>query len=362
MNEGRKDGRTEGPGTVAMRAALVTGVLLFVIRPGFSTAHAQSDPRVVAAVRQAQEGSGDSARAALSRVLQSIPASDPVYPEALYATALISPTAQEMQRFLQRVVVEHALSPWADDAILKLAQLEYASGNLPGTVRHLDRIRADFPRSDVLGLAAFWAARAHFDLRDERSACRWIGTGLAATPAEATDVRAQLDAFARRCPGELLAAGAMAAPPRESAPQAAPTPATPTPATLTPPPADTLRSAPSDPAPPPPSDTIRLAPTEAAAAAATERAAPQVADAAPVSPPIAAPAGPAFRIQVVAAGTQQAADAAIARLERLGFSTRIAREGGFLKVRAGSYATRAEANAARQRLTADFPGAFVVPD
>jgi hypothetical protein len=353
MTEGRKDGMTEGRKGGTMRAALTTGMLLF----GFATANAQSDPRVVAAVRQAQEGSGDSARVALSRLLQSMPASDPVYPEALYATALISPTAQEMQRYLQRVVVEHALSRWADDALLKLAQLEYASGNLPGTVRQLERIRADFPRSDVLGLAAFWAARAHFDLRDERSACRWIGTGLAATPAEATDVRAQLDAFARRCPGDLLAAGALAAPPRESPPAVSPATPSQAPASAdTVPPAavDTVRPARADTTRPLPADTIRLA----APAPAVQTPAPAAERAAPAVPRDA----PAFRIQVVAAGTQQAADAAVARLERLGFSARVVRDGGFLKVRAGSYATRAEANAARQRITADFPGAFIVAD
>ncbi len=348
MTEGRKDGTTEGRMGRAMRAALATGVLLFAIPFGFASADAQTDPRVVAAVRQAQEGSGDSARAALSRMLQSMPASDPVYPEALYATALISPTAQEMQRHLQRVVVEHALSRWADDALLKLAQLEYASGNLPGTVRQLDRIRADFPRSDVLGLAAFWAARAHFDLRDERSACRWIGTGLAATPAEATEVRAQLDAFARRCPGDLLAAGALAAPPRDAPPPA-------TPVTTSPPaPADSVRPAPVETARPVPADTIQLAAPEPAVQTAAPAAEPPA--------PAAAREAPAFRIQVVAAGTQQAADAAVARLERLGFTARVVRDGGFLKVRAGAYATRAEANAARQRIAADFPGAFVVAD
>ena len=332
----------------------IAGLAVVATLPA-SRLESQADPRVIAAVRQAQEGSGDSARAALSRLLQATPATDTLYPEILFATALVSPTAQEMQRNLQRVVVEHALSRWADDALLKLAQLEYASGNLPGTVRQLDRIRSDFPRSDVMGLAAFWAARAHFDLRDERSACRWIGTGLAATPAAATDVRAQLDAFARRCPGELLAAGAIAAPPRQDPTVVASPPSSQAPAAV-PAQTDTAVSRAA------PADTIRLAPQDTVVAApvpAPVSQAPPV-EAGP-TPPAAQPA-PAFRIQVVAATNQAAADAAIARLERLGLSARIAREGGMLKVRAGSFASRAEANAARQRLTADFPGAFVVAD
>jgi cell division septation protein DedD len=332
------------------KQVIIAGLAVLATLP-VARLESQADPRVIAAVRQAQEGSGDSARAALSRLLQATPATDTLYPEILFATALVSPTAQEMQRNLQRVVVEHALSRWADDALLKLAQLEYASGNLPGTVRQLDRIRSDFPRSDVMGLAAFWAARAHFDLRDERSACRWIGAGLAATPAGATDVRAQLDAFARRCPGELLAAGAIAAPPRQDAAVVPSPPPSPAPVQ-----ADTAVS------PVAPADTIRLAPQESVAVAPVPAPA---SEAPPVranpAPPAAQPA-PAFRIQVVAAANQAAADAAIARLERLGLSARIAREGGMLKVRAGAFATRAEANAARQRLTADFPGAFVVAD
>ncbi|MGE5926720.1 MAG: hypothetical protein ACM357_05155, partial [Gemmatimonadota bacterium] len=312
MTTRRKDGMMEGRRSLGIRrASLLLGLLAPALVP--ASTHAQADARVVAAVRQAQEGSGDSARAALSRLLQATPATDSLYPEILFATALISPTAQEMQRNLQRVVVEHALSRWADDALLKLAQLEYASGNLPGTVRQLDRIRSDFPRSDVLGLAAFWAARAHFDLRDERSACRWIGTGLAATPAEATDVRAQLDAFARRCPGDLLAAGAMAAPPRSPAAQVAVAPVTPAPSVT--PAAEPVAP---DTTPPAPADTIRLTP---------ER---PVSEPAPAEPPPAATESaveptPAFRVQVVAATTQGAADAAVARLQRLGFPARIAR-------------------------------------
>ena len=51
-----------------------------------SLAHAQSDPRVIAAVRQAQEGSGDSARAALTRLLGATQRTDPLYAEVLYAS------------------------------------------------------------------------------------------------------------------------------------------------------------------------------------------------------------------------------------------------------------------------------------
>jgi hypothetical protein len=320
-------------------ATLLVAAALPLLRS--APAHAQADPRVVAAVRQAQEGSGDSARASLARLLQATPPTDSLYPEIILASALVAPTAQEMQRHLQRVVVEHSLSRWADDALLKLAQLEYASGNLPGTLRQLERIRTDFPGSDVLGLASFWAARTHFDLNDSRSACRWVGIGIAATPPGATDVRAQLDAFARRCPGDQLAAGAVSAPPRR-VPEAAPPTPSPDPGNAAPP--DTIRLAPAGGAP---------VPSGTPAQAAAEPA-PQ--------PPTPDEPAPVFRIQVVAAGTQAAASEAAARLERLGFTSRVVSEGAFLKVRAGAYTSREDANEARRRLTAEFPGAFVVEE
>src|SRR5690606_38253562 len=283
--------------------------------------------------------------------------------------ALVSPTAQEMQRHLQRVTVEHPLSPWADDALLKLAQLEYASGNLPGTVRQLERIRSDFPQSDVMGIAAFWAARTYFDLRDERAACRWIGAGLAAAAPGAADVRSQLDNFARRCPGDMLAAGAIARSVRASADAPAQAPGT---AVAVPPadsaptsaPVDTIRLAPRDTTPPAgpaipdpipavPEPTTGQTPTEIRAAASGDLVAR-------VAPPTRPAGAPGFGVQVVAAGSQSAADDAVRRLEQLGYGARVYREGGFFKVRAGPYAERGKANAARAQLVSHFPGAFVV--
>ena len=301
---------------------------------------AQSDPRLVAIVRQSQEGAGDSARAAIAKLLDSTPATDPRYAEVLFVAAVTAPTAQEMQRSLQRISVEHTLSPWADDALLKLAQLEYASGNLPGSARSLERIRSDYPSSPLTGLAAFWAARTYFDMRQNQNACAWVRHGLARAPG-GSDVRGQLQFFAQRCPA-IPAAEVAAAP---------------APARVVTTPRDTIRLA---------ADSARRdsARRDSAVAAAQTPAAQ-----APVTPTPAAPAAPVqprgprmVRIQVVAAGTQAMADDAVRRLRALDVESRIVSEGGLLKVRAGAYATRAQAQAALPRIRAEFPGAFPVLD
>ena len=324
-----------------MKRGFLLGALLAAAGAATSL-NAQSDPRLVAIVRESQEGAGDSARAALDRLVASTPAGDPLLPEMLFVGAVIAPTAQEMQRNLQRITVEHALSAWADDALLKLAQLEYASGNLTGSARSLERVRSDYPSSPLIALTSFWAARTYFDMRQQQQACEWVRHGLGRAQA-GSDVRGQLVFFAQRCPAIRAADLAPPAP------------------------------APGE-KPAPPRDTIELAARDSATARDTT---PAVVPPQPAPPTVAADsvvpavsAGSAVppaarrmvRIQVVAAGTQAMADDAVRRLRALNVESRIVPEGGLLKVRAGAFATRAQAQAALPRIRAEFPGAFPVMD
>ena len=141
---------------------------------------AQRDPELARAVRLAQEGFSDSARVITSRVLTATPAGDPKYPEALYASAVVAATPQEKRLALQRIAVEYSQSEWADDALLQLAQLDYASRDPAGAVRQIDRLLGDYPDSPVRASAALWGARAAFDVRDRDRACRWSELGIAA--------------------------------------------------------------------------------------------------------------------------------------------------------------------------------------
>ena len=333
-----------------MRPVACALIMLGVGSVAGRTVAAQADPRLVAAVRQAQEGGGDSARATLRRLIDSTPSADPFFPQVLYAAAVVAPTASEMQRTLQRITVEHPLSMWADDALLKLAQLEYAGGNLPGTVRHLERLRSDFPASPVLGTAAFWAARTYFDMREERTACRWIGAGIASLRPDEAELGGRLRFFSQRCPATLLAEGSAGVPAPSAAvestpPAAAPAATPPVVAPVDSPRVDTARA-----------DTARAVSARVDSARVVRDTTPTVTQ----EPP--QPAGPVFRVQVVAAATRSMADEAVQRLRSLGVPSRIVSEGPFLKVRAGSFADRAQAAELLRRLRGEFPGAFIVSD
>jgi hypothetical protein len=292
--------------------------LIALLLAGASAAAAQSDPRLVAAVRSAQEGQGDSARSAVDRLLAATAPTDSLYPEILYTQAMVANTAADMRRHLQRVVVEHPTSSWVDDALLRLVQMDYATRSFDNAARNLERLRVDYPLTPLLAQAAYWAGRTYFDLKDTTQACRWLADGIARAEAD-VELQRQLGFLHQRCDVRVAAGDSGTA--GQLGGGAADTTAKP-------------------PASPPDSAT-------------TPKAAAQ--------PTAARPAR--FRIQVAAVATPGAADDAASKAEGLGFPAVIVRERGLYKVRAGAFATRQEAQAAVSKLKARIGGSpFVVAE
>ena len=277
---------------------------------------AQSDPRLAAAVRLAQEGQGDSARAVVERLLGATSPTDSIYPEILLAAATTAASTVDRQRSLQRIVVEYPFSDWADDALLGLAELEYANGNLAAAARGLERLRVDYPSSPLYPSAALWAARTYFDLKDSSAACRWIADGVAHASAD-VEVQNQLAYYRQRC------------------------------ASVTAQPADSGSAAPDTAAPH--RDSTATTPAPPAPGTAGRAAAPT--------------ARTIYRVQIAAATSKAAADVAVRRLKAMGVGSVVFRDKGLFKVRGGAYATRAEAARAAARLRARLGGTpFVVAD
>jgi cell division septation protein DedD len=350
-----------------MRSPLARGlaatVLALALSVVASSASAQSDPRLVDAVRAAQEGRGDSARTIVDRLLAATPPTDTLYPQILYTQAMVAGTAGDMRRLLQRVTVEYGTSSWADDALLRLVQMDYATRNFDGAARNLERLKLDFPATPLLPQAAYWAGRTYFDANNPTAACRWLADGMAQARND-VEVQNQLGYLYQRCDlradtGAQAAAmdtaradstgrvppGAQAAatPPAGAPSPGAPSPGAPSPAT---PP---VGAAPS-PAP------VPIQPPGAANA-------PPAAAPTPVSPP--APAAPAartiYRVQIAAVATRKGAEDAARKARPLGLSVVTVQEKGLYKVRLGEYATREAAQNAAASLKARLGGSpFVV--
>lgn len=265
---------------------------------------AQSDPRLVAAVAQAQQGQGDSARAAVARLLNSTPVSDPLYAEALFTAGRIAGNAIDMEHDMRRVAIEFSSFPWADNALLQLAELGYANGDLPGTERNLERIRSDYPRSDVLAQASLWAARAYFAQSNTAAGCSWLKAGI---PAAGTNIELlnQLNFLDGRCRLFDSTATADSTKPNPPAPALA--------------------------------DTAKPAPATSAASA--------------------------WSVQVASFSTDSQARSVADRLAKAGFLPHVVKDAdGSFKVRTGRFATKAEAAALARRLKGDFGSPFVVEE
>lgn len=277
---------------------------------GLTSLAAQTDPRLTTVVKLAQDGLADSARSTVKRLLAATEPTDSSYAEMLYTSGLVAATDYERRVALRRVVLEFAQSAWADDAILLLAQVEYANGNPGSTVQQINRLLSDYPASSLRAIGAFWGARAAGDMQDGATACRMADLGLGAAGVD-VELKNQLDYQKQRCT-------ALAAVKRDSSVVASN----------------------------PPKDSVKASPS------------PSPSPAAPV-PGLRK----GFRVQVVAAPTQERADRAAASLRAADFEPVIVKEGAYFKVRSQAYATRAEAQAALTKIRGKLGGQpFIVVD
>ncbi len=288
----RPDGRTARP------AALVTLLVLAVGPSGRLTA--QTDARLVEALRLAQSGQVDSGRAIVRRLLATLLPGDSVFPQALLAAAKIAPDAQTVASNLNRIVVEYGAGPWADDALLLLTQLYFAQRDPVQTVQAAERLNRDYPDSPLRPRANFSAARAYFELKNEARGCELIQQSLNGS-ADDVEFKNQVSFYASRCSPKSTAT---------------------TTTTSTPTSSDTSAKV-----PPPP------------------------------------PAAHAYAIQVLAVKSAAQVDDMLTRLKVMGFDARVVRDStGFFKVRVGRYATREEAQRAQARLKQKVGGQPFVVD
>ena len=362
-----------------MRSPLVRGLaaatLALALGGVAASASAQSDPRLMDAVRAAQEGRGDSARTIVDRLLTATPPSDTLYPQILYTQAMVAGTAGDMRRLLQRVTVEYGTSSWADDALLRLVQMDYATRNFDGAARNLERLKLDFPATPLLPQAAYWAGRTYFDANNPSAACRWLADGMAQARND-VEVQNQLGYLYQRCdlradtgaqaaatdsgradstgrvpPGAQAASSAPGAPSPGAPPSSAPSPGTPP-----------VGAAPS-PAPVPvqPPDVANAPPGAANPSAAAANPPPAAAPTPSAAPSAAATARTIYRVQIAAVATRKGAEDAARKARPLGLSVVTVQEKGLYKVRLGEYPTREAAQNAAASLKARLGGSpFVV--
>jgi len=291
---------------------------------------AQDNPSLQEAARLAAEGRGEAARRVVAAELARARPGEPAYIEALFWRARLTAFGDSAERDLRRIAIEYPTSRWADDALLLLAQLALAAGNPTSAFALAERLRSDYPDSDLRPGAAFWAGRAAFDLDDQRAACALLDS---AREEAATDVE-----FVNRVGFYRGRCGAL--PADRPAPQALP----PSPAAV--PPAD---SGPAPQAAAPRSDTSRA--PQGPQAGYPARQGPEGRQS-PTSPAAAAAPAPGERprgwvVQVAAVQTDAEEQRVLERLRGAGYQGYVVPgTGRFRRVRVAGFAGEAAARRA----------------
>lgn len=269
---------------------------------------AQDNPALRTAVQLAAEGRGDSARHLVAAELAKASPGDPAYVEALYWRGRLAASGDSAERDLRRVAIEYSTSPYADEALLQLAQLAMAAGNSAGALQLAQRLRNDYPTSPLRGRAALWAGRAAFEAGDPATACALLDSARTESSGDVEFLN-QVAFYRSRCANLPRADSAS------------------------------------------PGDTGR-APARSAPGAA--RAAKDTAAGAPATQ---------YEVQVTATRSSRTAQALLARLKRAGEHGHIVKGAdGLLRLRVGPFPTDAQADTAATRLKRLAGGhPFVVP-
>lgn len=283
-----------------------------------------TDPVFVRAQALVSDGNGAAGRALVDSVLAATPPSAPLYPQALFWRATLASNAADAESDYKHIVVDYPLAPQAEDALLRLAQLELARGDRDGALAHLQRIPRDYPRSKSLARANYWTARVLFEKNDVPNACAANASALAQADTNEIELRNQIEYQGQRC-RSIVTNAAPEVP--SSAVSASSTPTSPG----TPPPKAEKAETVDTPRPKPPSATAKGA--------------------------VSSSSG--YSVQVAAYNRRADADKLSSSLRKRGYQARVDGEIAPFRVRIGRYATAKEAEDALRRIKAKHMDGFV---
>jgi cell division septation protein DedD len=145
------------------------------------------------------EGDGAAGRALIDSMLRASAEGTPAYGDALYWRGALAETAADAERDYRRVIVEYPLSPYADDALLSLAELEQARGDRAAAYQHLQRFVHEHPVGPARARAGLAAARLAFEQRDVAHGCLMITDARTSAGTSDVELRNQIDYYGGRC-------------------------------------------------------------------------------------------------------------------------------------------------------------------
>jgi cell division protein FtsN len=320
------------------------------------------------------DGNGTEGRALIDSVLKANSPSSRIYPQALFWRASLAASAADAESDYKHLVVDYPLAPEAEDALLRLAQLELARGDRDGALAHLQRIPRDYPHSKSLARASYWTARVLFEKNDIPGACTANANALSQITTDEIELQNQIQYQGQRCvaynASKVVAPVTIAAPPAASSTNPTvgerPAASSTSPAVL---PRDPPAAAPAQvesnrrvtdravTRPESARTTVPEAIREQPRPAPTQNH-PRPANATANKSSSSTPSK--FSVQVAAYNKKTEAQKLTSSLVKKGYDARVDGQDAPFRVRIGRYATAREAEAALSRIKAKHMEGFVV--
>ena len=153
----------------------------------------------VRAQRMVTAGQDSAGRSIVDSVLRAATEGTSRYAEALFWRATFSKTAAGAERDYRRIAVEYPLSPRAQEALFRLAQLETTRGDRASARAHLVRIQREHPYGSISARANVMLAQLSFDDGDVVMGCTAVSAARETLTAADVELRNQLDYYAPKC-------------------------------------------------------------------------------------------------------------------------------------------------------------------
>jgi cell division septation protein DedD len=309
--------------------------------------------------RLVSEGDGGTGRALVDSLLRAASEGSPAYGDALFWRGALAETAADAERDYRRVIVEYPLSPYADDALLSLAELEQARGDRAAAFQHLQRFVREHPASPARARAGLAAARLAFEQRDTGRGCAMIADARASAGSGDVELRNQIEYYGGHCSTATATAPPAASVTTAGAPRGAAVQSAGAPTSTARAPTSTSTTSTATSAPTSPTAAERSSSSTEVPAPRGEAIAPPSAPTNPVrsteasSAPKTTPTRGIWTIQLAAYNTRTDAERLVKRLSARGVKARISGDAKPFRVRLDYYATRqaaaAEVAALKQR-------------
>jgi hypothetical protein len=184
-----------------MRVAWRSASLLLVLAVAGTPARGESqdvDGTLARIERLIVGGNRADARTLVDSLYETVTAESPRFADVLFWRAASASSAADAERDYLRISIEHSLSPRAPDALLALAQLEFARGDRTAARRRFDRLLRDYPSGRHVARASLWSGRLAIEDRDP-SGCATLHAGRPRVAPEDIELRNQFDYFIGLC-------------------------------------------------------------------------------------------------------------------------------------------------------------------